>query len=345
MAWSRYLQKNGISKEVPFLVLEPEKSADLGEVLRNHKEEVEKELSSRGAVLFRGFSNSGERALNDAISALGGAPMSYTYRSTPRTSVGAGVYTATEYPAALEIPMHNENAYQRNWPMRLAFHCVQPAVTQGQTPLADTVRVTSKIDRGTLKEFSERGVRYVRNYMDRFDLPWHVVFQTKEKEEVERFCELNGIEYQWREGGLRTSQICQGTAVHPITNEQVWFNQSQLFHVTSLGSDRAADMISLFTEANLPRNAYFGDGAKIPEDTIAKISGLFESEKLIFDWKKDDLLIIDNMKISHGRRPYTGQRRVLVAMWAPFSEMGPQATNSSRLNESPHNPSERRRLA
>ncbi|CAM5231048.1 hypothetical protein SANTM175S_04757 [Streptomyces antimycoticus] len=32
------------------------------------------------------------------------------------------------------------------------------------------------------------------------------------------------------------------------------------------------------------------------------------------DWHTGDLLLIDNMLVAHGRRPYTGTRRVLVAM-------------------------------
>ena len=32
------------------------------------------------------------------------------------------------------------------------------------------------------------------------------------------------------------------------------------------------------------------------------------------DWRRGDLLLIDNMLVAHGRRPFTGSRRVLVAM-------------------------------
>jgi hypothetical protein len=32
------------------------------------------------------------------------------------------------------------------------------------------------------------------------------------------------------------------------------------------------------------------------------------------DWRDGDLLLIDNVLVGHGRRPYTGSRRILVAM-------------------------------
>jgi hypothetical protein len=32
------------------------------------------------------------------------------------------------------------------------------------------------------------------------------------------------------------------------------------------------------------------------------------------DWRAGDLMLIDNVLVAHGRRPFTGSRRVLVAM-------------------------------
>jgi alpha-ketoglutarate-dependent taurine dioxygenase len=35
---------------------------------------------------------------------------------------------------------------------------------------------------------------------------------------------------------------------------------------------------------------------------------------VIFPWSAGDVLILDNMLMMHGRQPYEGERRVLVAM-------------------------------
>jgi len=32
------------------------------------------------------------------------------------------------------------------------------------------------------------------------------------------------------------------------------------------------------------------------------------------DWRTGDVLLVDNVLLAHGRRPFTGDRRVLVAM-------------------------------
>jgi alpha-ketoglutarate-dependent taurine dioxygenase len=301
------------------LIVTPRRPMVLLDFADEYAQWLESVLAEHGAVLFRGFGVSGESMLATLFERLWAPPLSYVYRSTPRTDLGDGIYTATEYPASQEIPMHNENAYQRTWPMRLGFHSVLPAASGGQTPLADVVRITGRIGADLVSEFRERQVSYIRNYSDFIDLPWQTVFQTRYREEVETFCSDHEIGFEWTNDGLRTRQICQGTAVHPATGEQLWFNQAHLFHISSLGTEMASSMIELFGVDGLPRNAYFGDGKPIPESAIAHINKAFEQEKIVFDWQNDDILILDNMRIAHGRKPFTGSRRVLVSMGVPFS--------------------------
>jgi alpha-ketoglutarate-dependent taurine dioxygenase len=35
---------------------------------------------------------------------------------------------------------------------------------------------------------------------------------------------------------------------------------------------------------------------------------------VIFPWRQDDILMLDNFLVSHGREPFVGPRRILVAM-------------------------------
>lgn len=39
-----------------------------------------------------------------------------------------------------------------------------------------------------------------------------------------------------------------------------------------------------------------------------------EAEEVAFPWQPGDVLVVDNMLVSHGRRPFSGERRILVAM-------------------------------
>lgn len=299
-------------QDCPLLVQADAGDACLEEWIARRRVELEDALLTHKAILMRGFRN--RDGLHGIAQALFSELASYRYRSTPRTELGQFVYTATEYPKQLAIPQHCENAYQRSWPLKLLFHCVIPADQGGRTPLADMDRVTADIDPAVREEFERRGVRYVRNYRNGVDLPWEEVFGTRDQREVERFCAEHDIGYAWLEHGLRTSQDCQAMAHHPLTGRKVWFNQAHLFHISSLEPASQQMMLSFFGEEGLPRNAYFGDGGRIEPSMLEHIRDAYDRNKIHFDWQRDDVLLVDNMQVSHGRDPYEGQRKVLVCM-------------------------------
>ena len=167
------------------------------------------------------------------------------------------------------------------------------------------------------EKFEQKGVMYVRNYST-LDLPWSVVFQTEDKSQVEDYCKANELNYEWLENnGLRTSQVNPATAVHPHTGEKVWFNQSHLFHVSSLGKDIAETLLASLGEESIPRNSYYGDGSPIELEALELIRAAYEQTKVKFAWQKTDLLLLDNMLFTHGRESYTGARKILVGMACP----------------------------
>jgi alpha-ketoglutarate-dependent taurine dioxygenase len=282
---------------------------------------LEAKLSEHGALLFRNFSVNSTDDFQSFIRSVSGQLLEYTYRSTPRTQVSGRVYTSTEYPADMSIPMHNENSYSRNWAMKLFFLCVTAAEEQGETPIADSRRMYEKIDAEIKTRFIEKKVMYVRNYGSDIDLPWQNVFQTSSKTEVEDFCRKSDIRFEWLGGDrLRTRQICQSVAQHPLTGEMVWFNQANLFHFSSLPTEVQNALLSNFGEDNLPRNAYFGDGERIEPAVIKHINEVYEQESVAFPWQKGDVLMLDNMLIAHGRNPFKGARKIVVAMSQPFND-------------------------
>jgi alpha-ketoglutarate-dependent taurine dioxygenase len=305
--------------DTSYLIEAGKKNADLSEFVTTRVEEIKALVLEHGSVLFRGFKVETPVDFRSFISALDSKTMNYTYRSTPRTSLEKDIFTATEYPPQLEIPLHCENSYQRSWPMWISFCCVTPATTGGQTPVADMKRVTKAIGTDVLDKFVTRGVRYIRHYHPYVDLSWEEVFQTRDRGEVGRFCTENGIDYEWLEGGvLRTQQVCQGAAEHPLTRETVFFNQAHLFHPSSLGEKAARDMERLFGVGKMPRNACYGDGTEIEPGDLEQVRAAFEAAAINVEWEKGDVMILDNMKFAHGRRAFTGKRLVLASFLNPY---------------------------
>ncbi len=281
---------------------------------RAHHHELDVLLRRVGGLLFRGFHVPGADAFAEFV-AESLTAIAYVYRSTPRTGLGERVYTATEYPAARTIPLHCENAYQDVWPRWLVFHCDRPACSGGETPLADVAEVTRILPAEIKHEFATRRVKYVRNYRDGLDLPWQTVFDTDDRSEVESYCRSHGIAWTWIGADwLRTEQVCDAMVRHPVTGDQLWFNQAHLFHVTNLDDATRSALTRMYAEHEMPRQACFGDGSPIEPGMLGCIRDAYIRTARSFPWQQADTLLVDNLAVAHGRNPFRGERRVLVAM-------------------------------
>ena len=288
------------------------------EWFEENKLEIEEVLHKNGGILLRGFGMQSVSEFNKAVQDIYPNLLDYTYRSTPRTKLGGKIYTATEYPADKIIPLHNENAYSRSWPNRICFFCVIVAEGGGETPIADSRKVYNKIDPTIREKFEQKGILYIRNYNKGVDLSWQDVFQTENKEEVDKFCTEHGIEATWNTATecpeLTTKQVCQATYVHPLTKEKVWFNQAHLFHSSSIPEHDRVLLIKELTEKNLPRNAFYGNGEKIEVEVLDHIRKAYDDEKIKFAWNKGDIMILDNVLVAHARESFKGERKIVVAM-------------------------------
>lgn len=307
-----YLPEAGC--RAPLVLQAQAATADLASLVGEYRRELQAKLLEHGAILFRGFAVRDIADFDRFVTATSHDRMSYTYRSTPRTELTGHIYTATEYPKESAIPLHNENAYQREWPLKVAFCCLVAATQGGETPLADMRRVTAAMGASLLETFEARKVKYVRHYRPHMDIPWQKVFQTEDRSMLAGFCEQQGIEHEWLdEETLRTSQVNQGTACHPLTGERVFFNQAHLFHVSSLGEDAEA-LLDLFGADALPRNAYYGDGGEISAKELTAVRSAFDAAAISLPWQAGDVMWVDNMQFAHGRRPFAGPRKVLTAL-------------------------------
>lgn len=307
---------NGFSKLAYYRA---EKNEDILEYIKTNKKHITQSIHQYGGILLRNFSLRSVSEFNKVANAISPNLVDYVNRSTPRTKLGGKIYTATEYPPHKHIMLHNENSYTLSWPDKIMFFCVIAPQEGGETPIADSRCVFNKIDKKIINKFNEKKILYKRNYVSGIDLSWQEVFQTSDKKEVERYCDENRIKYVWHDANadgleLVTEQVCQATLKHPITKEDVWFNQAHLFHNSSLEEADKEVLLSTVGKDRLPRNAYYGDGGEIDVEDIKHIIDVYNSEKVVFTWEKADVMILDNILMAHSRHPFSGERKVVVAM-------------------------------
>ena len=295
----------------------------LGTFDREEIDKLDSILRHNGAILFKGFNINSSQKIERCVDMISANAMNYIDGNSPRTKLTDKVYTSTEYPAELFISLHSELSYTNNWPSKLYFCCEIAPDKAGNTLIADNRMILQNLPEEVLSRFIDRGVKYIRNLHDGKNPTvggsWVNTFETSERDIVEEYCNSHDIEYEWKsDGGIRLVQNRTAIAKHPLTNEEVWFNQADQFHPYSNPPDVYEAIMEIYEDNlfDMPQYACYGDDSPIDTATFDVIKEVTEKHVVYFPWEVGDLLVLDNMLISHGRSPFSGKRKILVSMSA-----------------------------
>ena len=311
------------TQTLPVFITAKDDTLNLNDWAKQNLELINSLKHQYGAVLFRGFGITTAQAFTEVITTTSCEPMdNYLERQLSRDRVSGNVFTSTAHPKEGEIFLHNEQSFNLNFPRNIYFNCHVAASAGGCTPLADTRKIFNRIPEDIRARFIEQGFMYNRNFMKFMYVDWPWAFQTEVPEEVEQYCNANQIKFNWTHPNdminLSTSQIRPMVARHPVTNEHCWFNHCLAFNVNNLAANMQAMIRSSFKENEYPYHTYFGDGSPIESDVIHALQDAYKSEQVRFDWQVGDLLMVDNIAVSHGRDSFEGERLVLTAMSHPI---------------------------
>lgn len=317
------------------LVIEPRNGHySFGEFLRileSENEYFQSKLLEHGGLLFRNFPVNKVEDFAEVIKNLKtGSMIDYIGGDSPRTKIHEGVYTSTEAPPSIKIPLHNELSFVKNYPSHIYFYCETPPKERGETIIADAKKVFRDIDPKVRKRFIDNGLKYYSRYFYRSPLletinrvqkghrSWIEVFETRDKNEVERLCKSNDFSYKWNANDwLEVSQVRPAVLNHPITGETVWFNQAHLFDFNPRLLDwwrYLGTKILYFRKHMRLHEVYFADDSPIPLKDLYHILDVLDANTISFPWKKGDVLVLDNVLSMHGRAVFSGKRRILAAM-------------------------------
>ena len=319
------------------LVIQPSNSASLLDLLGEISSErawLEKQLLEVGAILIRGYEIHTPEEFQQVAQKFVAETVDYTRGASPRSKVSGKIYTSTDAPSFVPIPLHCELSYTPTPPRRIMFFCHTPARHGGETPIADMRGVYQALDEDVRQRLEERGLRLIQNVPAKksFGLgkTWQEMFGTDDKHEVEKACERMEISCTWRRNDtLQLINYRPAFLTHPETGDQILFTSFYNFHDSWSDEFRIHNNYWLswligFTELfrartgtpaiDYPHHCTFADGAEIPRQDILHIRNTLRSHAVTFPWQQGDLIVIDNLRVSHGRMPFKGKRKVLVAM-------------------------------
>lgn len=277
---------------------------------------LESRLRCYGAVLLRGLpirdADGFEKALRQIAAALGD-----DVTGTSRRAVVHGrIYQSSQLEPHHVLDMHNEATYKIKPPRRLYFCSCATAPDGGETPIADSHRVFDRIDPEIRREFIRKGVMYIRHLDERTSgliQSWPASFETEDRSLVESVCESNDIRFEWYgEKGLKLTEVRPAAVIHPVTGRWSWVNQIQLSHRSRW--IRTGVLPDSLPDSSYPTAVYYGDGAEISLEAVGHIRRCWQREEQIFHWQDGDILALDNLWVAHGRKPYCGPRKLLLAL-------------------------------
>lgn len=319
------------------VVVEPAKKnmspQQFHELLVSNREELKQLMLKHGGLLFRNFPISNEDDFVSFIKSLNvGHFVDYIGGDSPRNKIKEGVYTSTEAPPSVKIPLHNELSFVKNFPKHIFFYCNIAPQAKGETIIADARKVYDSIDAKVKERFIKKGLKYLSCYYYKSDLmnlvnklqrshkSWIDVFETHDKAEVEKKCRQNEFGFKWNQNDwLQIIQNRPAVLAHPITNEMVWFNQAHLydFNPKLLGWWRYVGAKLFYMRKHMRLHEVFhADDSRILQDDLYHVMNVLDANTIYFPWQNGDILVLDNVLAMHGRATFTGKRRILTAMTA-----------------------------
>lgn len=299
----------------PVVVCTPafENRAAVERYIAEHRERIDQLIWQHAGVLLRGTGVLDSQALAHVVAAFGSNAHQYVGGNSPRTHLGSAVYTSTEYPSSEEISLHNEMSYLPAWPSRLYFNCSVAPQRGGQTTLAHTVDVLQQMPADIVAAFKNRRLRYSRTLQptDFMGKGWKTTYGTADPGKVEAIVSGQGSACTWLPRQvLRVVTVCDATAIHPVTGQEVWFNQAEQWHPSALAPQTRALIGEAFGADGYPHDCRFADGEVIGDDMMRRVREVLHANELLFDWQAGDVLVIDNLLAMHGRKPFEGPRRI-----------------------------------
>jgi hypothetical protein len=201
------------------------------------------------------------------------------------------------------------------YPSHLFFFCEQAAESGGATPIcrSDVLweRLAERCPRFA-RDCQAKGLRYsnvmpaANDATSGMGRSWQSTLRAQTREEAER--RLRGLGYSWEwlaDGSLRaTTPVLP--AVRRLSNGRVSFF-NQLIAAAMGWRDARNDPSKSIT---------FGDGSPLDREAVNVAAQL--GEELSFDvpWQNGDVALVDNYVAMHGRRTFTGTRKVLASLVA-----------------------------
>ncbi|VEG91820.1 TauD/TfdA family dioxygenase [Legionella spiritensis] len=310
------------------------------DVIADHHDDIIGSLHQYGAVLFRGFACRDADYFSQAIELCGlGKRGSTKDYDLARTLLPNDIYTSSDLPPDIPLPLHHEKPRSENPPNHIYFCCVTPAEKGGGTIFANAQAIWQDIPKPVQEKVMSHGVLYrqffhgqsMRRYLlkkllnDKSVRSWSDYFGSDDKITIEERLTGEKVRWDWLNHGKDLVVLIHlpGARKHPVTRQMVWFNSSDYlnFYANALYGDinalRSWKYLAtryLITNDMLPMVCHYGNGQPFTADDITTIQRVIRQHTSVLFWEEGDFMIVDNFTFIHGKQPHEGHRLLYSCM-------------------------------
>lgn len=276
------------------------------------------QMRRHGAVLFRGFPMAEPNQFDPFIAAfdLENFPYQQSLSNAVRINYTPRVFSANEAPPDVTIFLHHEMAQTPIYPAILFFCCQTPADSGGATPLCRSDVLWDQI-RARFPQFADdceaKGLKYTNVMPSANDAAsgmgrsWQSTFGSEERGNVEQRMQSLGYTWRWTEDGCLQATTPVLPAVRKTSDgRSAFFNQ--LIAAFKGWKDSRNDPAKSIT---------LGDETPLDRDTVLAVAELADQLSFDLPWQAGDVALVDNELVMHGRRTFTGQRKILASLAEP----------------------------
>lgn len=272
-----------------------------------------------GAVLLRSFPftadsfvSFSDRCCASFSAYVGGG---IRFRALNRDSLGAGgtLMSVTGSTQSFPIPLHGEMYYQEQRPDIVWFYCKTPPAEKGQTTVADGCALWEGLSGRSKEVFRSQRLRYVRE-LGRQD--WEMSFMTDDPNELRRLCNINRLTLDLRDDGSARIEYL-APAVHKVSGgREAFINTTMLlWHFErAMMAGLATDVLGADAPTRPPLVVRLEDGSELPEWLMEDVQRVADPLTVKIDWQANDVVLLDNRWVMHGRRKASGKREIMVRL-------------------------------
>ena len=285
--------------------------------LKENKIFIELKLEEHGAIIFKDLPVKTAEDFDQFVSTFNYETFTYeeSLSNAVRINKTNKVFTANEAPREVEIFLHHEMAQTPTYPKNIFFFCKSASETGGETPLCRSDQLYEallKEDKTLIENFEKFGVIYNSIMSSGDELlsgqgrSWQKTLGVSSKNDAEAKLSELGYSWNWIEGDNLSVTTKPLKATKELKDgKKSFFNQ---VIAASLGWKKSSK--------NQISPVRFGNDQEIDQSAIEHISELAQSLTLLRSWQDNDILLIDNYRVMHGRKPFSGNknREVLVSL-------------------------------